>query len=319
MKPSEIYNLDPIKISYDFDYKIKESLVAIYYENGKRCNWFENLDKQFTREIEQEIESQKKLACKIYMSEGENDYGAMLFSLFYNEKPFMIVKNYGKHMGQYETYLTDLSILVEVKKYMESFSINSQDKFSVYSKNEDIKELKNIDNYDFHHYYDKNLIPKYKENDIVWAFIPLKHSYDKFVDSDYFILTRIKILNINKYNPTYTYDSFSIDIKYDWKKQLFFINHDLINKNYHQSSHGSIAVIAVCDDLILGNIENTIVPDKNISITRLEKYTGLNCFKDDMENIFHYDEILPYQTSFLNYQKLAISLDEKVIGSKLKI
>lgn len=317
MKPSDIYSLEPINVSYCLYFKIMSSLESLYYDNGRKCTWFENLEDKFTAETEKIIESEKKLACKIYMYEESDSYGAMLFALFYDEKPFMVVKNYGKDMETYDNYLTDLSVLEEVKKYIDSFSLKTNNTFSIYNTDTDEKELDNIDSYLFEDYYQKNLILNYKEGDIVWAFIPLQYNYHKFIESDYFVLTRVKITNINKYNPTHSYDVFPIDLVYKWENRNFFINHDLTIQPTHPSYSGHFSI---CDELILGKNDSIITPDRNISLSTLEQYQTSDCFKEDPQSIFYYKNISAYKQSFLHYQNLSTSLEKKSINPpKLKV
>lgn len=203
MKPSDIYKLKPIKVGSTFRYTEK-ALANLCNTDGSEDAFFSQM--KIDSKNEQKIEDDNLLRWHLYMDEGDDKYGGVLYALYYETTPYMIVKNHGRYYETYDTFLTNQTILEEkVRPYLKSLAfVEEQAMLQVYTENEEIPDLGKVSDYDINDYNNSNFTPLYQKGDVVWAWVA-KSLYDNAMDSDELFMMKCRIKEINEVNQVRTY------------------------------------------------------------------------------------------------------------------
>jgi hypothetical protein len=206
MKPQELYALQPIEVNYHFNY-VQKALAQVNDSEGYAVP----LAELFSRDIDYDqisvLEEKKLFKIHFYMNEGDDKYGAILYGVYFNDEPFMVVKNNGRWYEQFDPYVTNLEVYHKAEKFLVDFLFNQPEKLpSIYHDDMDIDDLHIIDNYNFHDYYDANLQAQYQVGDEVWAWVSENHLKYSFAN-DYkgYVLTKVVIGRIKPFSPDETY------------------------------------------------------------------------------------------------------------------
>lgn len=256
MKPNEIYALNPIKVDYDFN-DLSKALMSTYTEEGKEYPFKAVLEQINSEgyELKEQISEEKRIETRTYMDEGDGDkWGGILYSIYFDNQPLMIVKNDGRYFSDYDTYITDLNLFNKLEEYVTSkISMVVDNNPAVYNPDEEIPDLEQVSSYNLNDYYAADLIPEYKEGDVVWAWVPENHLKYGFAD-DYkgFVLTKVEIRNVYPYKPLDTY--FGNQIERGWE------NYSNCSEMVLNAPHNGIGC-ALNDTLIVGKVDEIPMPD----------------------------------------------------------
>lgn len=95
MTPNELYALEPIKVFFSYGLLV-DAITNTSTEGGKDYP-FVQLLKENKYNAQKIVEKESKIELKTYMEQGDDDgkYGAHLFSIYFDNEPFAIVKNNG--------------------------------------------------------------------------------------------------------------------------------------------------------------------------------------------------------------------------------
>lgn len=171
MKLKDIYKLQPMSVSHDFNLAFQAIQDLARSNSGDICY---KLD-QFCHSVEDFIYQLNIDTCRfqinMYMDEGDDKYGARLYTVVFDGVPIMMVKNNGRYYDTFNAYLSNQQQLYIFLDYIYSLIDADENlgKPEVVSEDEDIAELTKIGDYELFNYYDQNNNPQYKKNDLVWA------------------------------------------------------------------------------------------------------------------------------------------------------
>lgn len=253
MKPSDIYALTPLEIDYDFNY-LSNALLSTYTTEGKQYPFKAVLQQIESEgyEVREEIEKEKRIETRTYMNEGDDKWGATLYSVYFDGQPLMIVKNDGRYYNDFETYLTDLEVFNKLEEYVKSkISLTVDNNPAIYNSEEDIPDLEQVNSYNLFDYYAVGLQPQYKEGDVVWGWVPENHlKYDFADDYKGYVLTKVKITKVSPLKPVETY--WGSQIERGWGKED-------TNKMILNAQHSGIGC-SLNDNLIVGKVDEIPMP-----------------------------------------------------------
>lgn len=249
MKASQLYALKPIREEFDFENAVNAA-KKITMESGADYpfNHIFNDERMDYKDV-QAIDKEERVKLSYYMEEGDDKYGAILFTVRFDDKPFMIVQKSGRWYDDMDVFLTDESILKEFEAYIvEKFPLLPKDeKLAVLDPEKDLDYLTKIGDYNMADYYDPTLNPLYEKGDIVWGWTKENHlKYDFSSDYKGFVLTKVEITSVN---PTHPYDTYSgIQIERSWNNDEMVL-----------SDKGGIGT-SLNDSLIIGKVNEIDMP-----------------------------------------------------------
>jgi len=197
MKPSELYKLKEIGVETDI-YSLRKCL--------------DGLD-DLSYEGVESIEGLEQRIHGFHSFDGERSWE--LSSIWYKDRPFMVLQEAGRGGDDHvETFLTDKEVLKELKLKIAEL-LDQHKKTISFSPDEDIEDLDCFYGHELSEFYNPNINPRYKVDDIVIASVPKNHlNY-----SDETVTTRVKIQIVNPTDPTYTYHGLQIDRR--WSDDSF--------------------------------------------------------------------------------------------------
>lgn len=238
MKISEIYAFTPIEIKHDMDLIIA-SFKSCLQENYQSHNFeLESVVQAWEDSYEHEhMIDKNRYSIHMYMDESDNNgkYGARLFSIYFENTPIMLVKNNGRYFEDYESYLTNKDQLQKFVDYLLKLAkeFSEKEEIKTVSAEEEIADIEFVGDYNLFDFYNPSMETKYKEGDLVWGWVKENHLKYEFSDDFIgYVLTKVKINKVNKFNPSSTYYgnqcergwSKTEDRSFSSKMQLFTID-----------------------------------------------------------------------------------------------
>lgn len=255
MKPNDLYALKPIKVDYEFN-DLSKALMSTYTEGGRDYPFkavLEQIDSE-GYELKEQISAEKRIETRTYMEEGDGDkWGGVLYSIYFDNQPLMVVKNDGRYYSDYDTYITDLELFGKLEEYVKSkISLVVDNNPAVYKADEDIPDLEQVSSYNLFDHYQPDLVPQYKEGDIVWAWVVENHlKYDFSDDWKGYVLTQVEIKTVYPYKPLETY--WGTQIERGWE------NYSNSREMVLNAPHNGIGC-ALNDNLIVGKVDEIPMP-----------------------------------------------------------
>ena len=249
MNANELYALKPTREYFDFSSAISAA-SHINMNSGEKypLQYIFDEDRMEYEDINK-VDEEKRVKLSYYMEEGDDKYGAILYSISMDDKPFMIVQKSGRWYGETITYLTDEKILKEFEGYiLEKFPLLPEnEKLDVLDPTLNLPELTKFADYDMEDVYDPNLKPLYKEGDEVWGWVQENHlKYSVSTGYKGYVLTKVLIETVNSTHPTDTY--FGIQTERMWENSEMIL-----------SNKGGIGT-RLNDHLIVGRVNEIDMP-----------------------------------------------------------
>lgn len=251
MKLQQIFDLKPIRTSNDF-YGVKDALSSIYNEHGRKSTLATMLDNfDIDSDKYTEIENEKRVEVRTYMQEGDDKWGAILYSVYFDNEPCMLVKNDGRYFSDHDCYLANNGVYEKLEKYVLS-KMDYESTPQKYNLDEDIADLQVVNQYDLNNHYSKDLKPQYKIGDEVWAWVKENHLKESY-SPDYkgYILTKVEVHRISEFDPINTY--WGVQCERGWNQEIphtMVLNSDRISKVGTQFS----------DEVIIGKVSEIPIP-----------------------------------------------------------
>lgn len=257
MKPQELYALTPIEVNYHFNY-VQKALARVNDSEGYSVPLADLCSNDIDYEKTSILEEEKRFKIHFYMNEGDDKYGAILYGVYFDNEPFMIVKNNGRYYEQFDPYVTDLDVYHKAEKFLIDFVFNQPEKMpDIAHADVDIDDLHIIDNYNLHDHYDANLKPAYEHDDEVWAWVDENHlKYHFSADCKGYVLTKVIIKRITPFNPLETY--WGQQSERSWSDDMQ--NRQMILKtNENKMGFGGVGA-RLNDTMIMGKVSDMIMP-----------------------------------------------------------
>lgn len=255
MKPNELYALQPIEVDYDFD-NLSSALLSTYTKDGRDYTFKAVLEQINSEgyELKNEISEEKRIETRFYMKEGDGDkWGGNLYSVYFDNQPLMVVKNDGRYYSDYDTYITDLELFSKLEEYIQSkINLVIDNNPSSYNPDEDITNLETVSSYNLNDHYKADLVPQYKEGDVVWAWVEENHLKYSFSDTcKGYVLTKVEIGKVYPFKPLETY--YGSQIERGWK------SYDSSREMVLNASSNGIGC-SFNDNLIVGKVDEIPMP-----------------------------------------------------------
>jgi hypothetical protein len=253
MKLKDLYSLPPISVEHNFSLAY-EAIRDLARESSRdpvyKLESFVNTIGNSRYGLDEKIDS-ARFQINMYMDEGDDKYGARLYTVVFDGVPIMMVKNNGRYYDDYNAYLSNEKQLYALIDYIYTLVDVEENsgKPEVISEEQDIADLTEVGNYELFDYYDNTFEPKYKMDDLVWAWVPENHlRYDFSDDYQGYVLTQVRITDVNKFKRLDSYHGSQRERGWDQsgvgsKMKLYKLN-----------EKGVGIGCSLNDDLILGKV-----------------------------------------------------------------
>lgn len=215
MKPKDFYKLPPTNICHNIT-GLKGFLPEI----------------DFSR-IDNEVIDGLDIKYLVDQSTGNRDLW-QLFGVFFKNKPFMIAraaKNYtSRFITDKKVYNLFISNIIHLYRKISDDYVDAS---------KDIVDLTIFEGHDLSEFYDGNLIPKYKNGDVLEVVVLANPVLYK----DKTVKTRVQVKSVNQYNKKETYVGIQLDRKVQWLGTRF--------DNVFDENNGNLQVL-FCDADVIG-------------------------------------------------------------------
>jgi len=270
MKLKEIFELTPIEKNHHSD-RVISALKQLTSKDGKELliakllNSFELID-------EKDLDNDKRIENRVYLNEGDDKYGARLFSVFFDNMPVMVIKNNGRYYEDHECYIANSLAYEKLENYIIS-NLKIENTPEKHLLEEDIVDLEVVGDYDLKNHYVKDLNPKYAIGDRVWAWVEENHLKQSY-SNDYkgYILTQVEVKTISEFDPIKTYGG--VQCERGWSKNnayTMILGSEIISPIGTQFSDevivGKVSDIPMPKFAINHFIDENGVTDKNYQVT----------------------------------------------------
>lgn len=272
MKLKDLYSLPPASTNYRFELAF-EAIKSLARQNSGnpvyKLEMFCNAVENFVYSLYDKI-NQTRFQINMYMDEGDDKYGARLFTVVFDGVPIMMVKNDGRYYDDFAAYLSNEKQLYALTDYILSLVEVSADMGTpdIVSEDEDIADLTLVNSYELFDYYDHTNQPKYKKDDLVWAWVPENHLKYNFSD-DYkgYVLTKVLITDVAKFNKANTYHGSQRER--GWDNNKIGVN---TMKLFPFNVTGVGIGCSLCDELILGLVSE--IPEPKFALKNFVNSKG---------------------------------------------
>jgi len=184
MKPNDVYGWTPISQTTDL-WRISGSFEDVYIDY-----------------IQDGLNT--RILVKKYVNEEIDLRSFEFFSVWLDDRPFMIIERAGRGGDDYyETYITDFKAYTDAGVYLRSLYYEDEhNKPTVMDPAKDIPDLGVFYQNDVRNYYNPDGVdPQFEVGDVVIARVPENHlNYKKKM-----IETPVVINQVDRLNPTFTY------------------------------------------------------------------------------------------------------------------
>lgn len=211
MKIKDIYSLEPISVTSDFDLAMAGMHDLVMCQGNRRVPKLETFcdtAPPLVNTINSKLDP-KRFKIYMYLDEGSDAWGARLYSVVFDGEPFMLVKSAGRNYADVQAFLTNDRLLYQLIDYAYSLIDRNQaeSKIHIFSTEENIENLEQVSSYNLFDYYDNHFTTtKYKAGDIVWAWVPENLSKtNKMQDYHGYVLTKVRIDAVKKVSNMNTY------------------------------------------------------------------------------------------------------------------